>query len=112
MGIVDTPTQCDIEIFQGATFKKVWQWIRDGEPVDLTGATVRGMIRHQYGRPALATLTCQGGAAGHVKAVLDANTTRQLIPVECVWDLEVAWPDGDVCRLLMGKCLISPQVTR
>lgn len=112
MGIVVDPTQLDLTIAQGATHQVRFRWSYGGEPVDLTGATVRGMIRHQYGRPALATLTCQGGAAGHVKAVLDANTTRQLIPVECVWDLEVAWPDGDVCRLLMGKCLISPEVTR
>jgi len=112
MGIVLDPADLDIVIPQGATFRLRFQWLTDGAPVDLTGAEVRGQIRQDFRKPVLGTLVCSGDADGHIIASLSAAATAAIPAVEAKWDLEIEWPDHDVVRLLMGKCLISPEVTR
>lgn len=112
MGIVVDPTQLDLTIAQGATHQVRFRWSYGGEPVDLSAATVRAQVRHRFQSPVLASFTCTGSDDGHVLATLSPAITTALVAAEHRWDLEVAWPDGDVCRLLMGSCVVSPEVTR
>lgn len=112
MGIVVDPSPFDIVIPRGATFRLSFQWRLDDAPVDLSAATVRAQVRNRYQSATAAAFTASGDAAGHVTANLPASVTAAMLATDGVWDLEVEWPDGDVCRLLMGKAEIIPEVTR
>lgn len=123
MGLVVAPTLYPITIYQGATFKLALQWLygpteAEAVPVDLTDAIVRAQVRNHYQSTTayidVSTVddTITADATGHIELVMAAEDTALLLPAEAVWDMEVEWEDGDVCRLLMGPALISPEVTR
>lgn len=122
MGLVVDPTELDLTVFQGATYRKSMQWLHGAtratvQPVDLTTATARAQIRKRYGSStAYCTLTTADGTIvlddlGSVSLYIEDSDTALLPPGDAVWDLEITWPDGDVCRLLMGKVAISPEAT-
>lgn len=123
MGIIVDPAQLDIVIYQGATWRQSFQWLYgpDAEsavPLDLSAAIVRAQVRNHYqsAEPYLSLSTADdtilADASGNIEIVVSAEDTADLLAVECVWDLEVEWDDGDVCRLLMGRAVISPEVTK
>lgn len=122
MGIVVPPAQCDITIYQGATFRHQFEWRYGPDednavPVDLTDAIVRAQVRNHYWSTEsyldLSTEddTITADENGLIEITIAAEDTAALLAVECVWDLEVEWEDGDVCRLLMGRCTVYPEVT-
>lgn len=126
MGLIVAPSDVEITIYQGATFRHSFTW-KSGPteatalPVDLTGAVARAQIRETYASAtAIANLTTEnggvilGGSAGTVTLYLSATATAAFpTPAKPVrWDLEIVWPDGDVVRLLEGQAMISPEVTR
>jgi len=53
------------------------------------------------------------GADGRIDLELPDEVTaaRPKQKFSGVWDLEIVWPDGDVCRLVMGKAIIDPEAT-
>lgn len=122
MGIVVSPAQCDIVIYQGATWRHSFVWLlgpdeESAVPVDLSGAVVRAQVRnHYWSTSSYLDLSSEDAIliddAGHIDITVAAADTAALPAVECVWDLEVEWEDGDVCRLLMGRCTVYPEVTR
>lgn len=123
MGIIVDPAPCDITIYQGATWRQSFQWRYGPDedsavPLDLSTAIVRAQVRNHYQstEPYLSLSTADdtilADDAGHIEIVVDAADTAGLLAVEGVWDLEVEWDDGDVCRLLMGRAVISPEVTK
>lgn len=126
MGLIVAPSDIEITIYQGATFRHSFTW-KSGPtevsalPVDLTGCVARAQVRETHGSAvAIATLTTEnggvilGGATGTITLYLSAATTTAFpTPAKPVrWDLEIVWPDGDVVRLLEGQARISPEVTR
>lgn len=112
MGTIVDPAPFDLTVYQGATCRLAFVWKVDGSPVDLTGAIVRAQVRNRFQSPVLASFVCSGADDGRVTAALPATVTAALVAAEHRWDLEVHWLDGDVCRLLMGSCVVSPEVTR
>ena len=113
MGIIVDPTPFDLMVYRGATCRIAFRWLYDGSPLDLSAATVRAQVRNRYSSAnPLATFSAAGDAEGRIVATIPASVSANLLAIEGVWDLEVHWIDGDVCRLLAGHAFISPRVCR
>jgi hypothetical protein len=113
--------QVDITIEQGATFSLNITWkSADGTPVNLTGYTAKMQVRWKYA-DANALLTFSsvggtitlGGVAGTISINGAAAVTGVTEPKHGVYDLELTnTSTGFVKRLIQGRALISPEVTR
>jgi hypothetical protein len=109
-----------IVIEQGATFTLQLVWKdANGVAVDLTGYAARMQVRRGVEVPdTLLSLTSAGGgivlggAAGSIAISVPASVTQTLDPGSAVYDLEMESPSGFVTRLLQGRVIISPEVTR
>lgn len=125
MGIVVPPVVVDITVYAGASWVQsfIWQHGAVGEeiPVQLItlGATARAEIRSSCDSDEILaevsseagtiTLSDEGAITIHS---LGEDTLNGTPYTKGVWDLEITWPDGDVCRLIMGRVTISLEVTR
>lgn len=110
--------QYDLTIQQGATYRRTFRWLADGQPVNLTGATARMQIRRSVRAPdVVLDCTTENGRlsidalAGEVALVISAADTAQLPTRPAVYDLEVDL-GGEVSRLVEGAVEVSPEVTR
>jgi hypothetical protein len=103
-----------------------------GPPVNLTGFTVRAMLRKTYkdAAPAVFDTTIVSPASlGKIELSLPAATTALLKPnckdatqvsfeaknllfAPYVWDLEAIEASGDVWRVLNGLAVVTPEATR
>jgi hypothetical protein len=111
----------DITIEQGATFVMNLTWNNPaGNPVDLTGYTAKMQARWKFSdTSALVTFNTAdntitlGGAAGTIAVSGPAAITGVSRPRYGVYDLELTeTATGKVTRLLQGRALISPEVTK
>ena len=116
-----TAKQVDIAIEQGATFTLRITWTTSsGTPVDLTGYTAKMQVRWKYSGPTpLLTFSSAtgeitlGGVAGTVDISGLAAVTGVTDPKYGVYDLELTRTStGFVKRLIQGRALVSPEVTR
>lgn len=130
MGLVVPPVEKDITIYQGATFRDALIWTFGPDAATQTpvafpaGTKARAHVRKKHG-DAVAWLRLSTEALpGEGKITLDLTSGRidleipdeasSALPVKKqtgVWDLEIVWADGDVCRLAMGKATIDPEAT-
>jgi len=111
----------DITIEQGATFVMNLTWTNPaGSPVNLAGYTAKMQARWKYSdATALVTFSTQdgtitlGGAAGTIAVSGPATITGVTRLRYGVYDLELTETStGKVTRLLQGRALISPEVTK
>ncbi len=103
-------------IDQGTTVKRTLRWLRDGLPVDLTGASARMEIRTAVGGTLLHRLdTTNGGLTlgpdGTILIKIAPDVTTAWTAQSGVYDLEVVDSAGQVTRLIQGQVSISPEVT-
>ncbi|MDE0724799.1 MAG: hypothetical protein OSB62_08915 [Alphaproteobacteria bacterium] len=108
-------------IEQGATFKSELTFTDSNNAVvDLTGYAIRMQARIKASSPetvlnlsvgAGITITDAGGGLFEIE--ISATDTAALTGGQVlVYDLELETPTGHVTRLLEGKIMISPEVTR
>jgi len=113
----------DLLIDQGSTYTRTFSYKDfNGDPQDLTGHTARLMIRKTHnasGNPLFdsdpfpGTLSIPTPLSGQIELTLTDEETELLpAPLEAVWDLELEDAGGVVLRLVEGKVIISPNVTR
>lgn len=104
---------------QGATFERVFT-VKDGQGdlLNLTGYTARMQVRPEIDSDeVLVELTTQngritlGGAAGTITLSLSAATTAG-IDKDGHYDLEIISAGGEVYRVLKGRFVLDPEVTR
>ncbi len=116
-----TAAKLKLVIEQGATFSQqiTWKAGTPAVPVDLTGCTARMQIRPTIPSATVHTsITTEnggitlGGVAGTVLLTMTATQTAALSFTTAVYDLEVAWADGTVRRIVYGPVTLSPEVTR
>jgi hypothetical protein len=107
----------NLTVEQGATFSKRLVWKdKNRRPINITGWTARMQIRKIVADPNLILeLSTANGrivftAAGTIELRLTAQETSTL--QAGVYDLEMVAPDGSVTRLVEGKVVVSPEVTR
>lgn len=102
----------NFEIEQGATFERWIAWEPDGDLVDTAGYTARMHIRH----PVTAGTTVIELTNANGRIILGTGTdTAALLPdykpLNAFYDLELSG-GGVVHRVLEGRALIKPEVTR
>ena len=102
----------------GATFKRTLNYKDStGAVVDLTGYSVRGMLRRNYSdaAPALdmaSFITIASPATGGIiNWVIPAASTAGL-GGKYVFDLELVSGGGEVTRILQGEVQVIPEATK
>ncbi|WP_218158662.1 hypothetical protein [Streptosporangium canum] len=106
-----------MKIDQGSTVKRALRWLRNGVPVDLTGAKARMEIRTSAGGTLLHRLDTingglvLGGTDGTIQILIPAAASTAWGTLQGVYDLEVIFPDETVTRLIQGTVAISAEVT-
>lgn len=120
------PGNLDITVYQGADFYLPFELLdSDGDPVSLTGATIRAKVRNDVD-DAAAIITFTGtvvsgeDGTGEITAtaaetaaiVLPAAPAKKRPLTKYLWDCEVLFSDGKVQRILEGFCFFSPEVTK
>lgn len=104
---------------QGSTFLKQITYSVDSTPVDLTGYIARMQVRETYSSTnVILSLTNQGAEPtisvndeGQIDLYINADDTAKVVAKEYVYDLELD-SGGTVTRLLEGKFIVTPEVTR
>lgn len=112
------PGKYNITCPQGATFHQQLTWLIDNDPVDLTGYTARMQVREKYNSPIAnldlntenGTITL-GGALGTISIAVGASVTQGLVPKDYLYDVELD-SGGEVTRIIEGKFIVTPEVTR
>jgi hypothetical protein len=120
---MQAPGVLDLNMWQGASWDYTLTWQTGGTAVNLTGYDARMQVRETYDAtlPVLSltagTGITLGGTAGTI--VLEATATQTAAidatppgPQQYVYDLELVSGAGIVTRLVEGRLLVYPEVTR
>lgn len=121
--MVIRPANIDLDIYQGATFDKTYQWQDSNrDPVDLTGYTARMQIRSKHSAADyLLEITTEGttskrvilgGTEGTYQITIASNITEAFDWGAGVYDLELVSPGGVVRRIQQGQVKVHREVTR
>jgi hypothetical protein len=116
----------NITIEQGAIFRDEFSWHADsettpgtpGDPIPLTGATVRMQIRKKQGTDVLLEASSPDDgitlveAAGQVKIEISAALTSMLPVKGARYDLEAVFSPDEVHRLTEGSVTVRPNITQ
>ncbi len=112
------PGKYNIVCPQGSTFHQQFTWIIGDTPVDLTYYTARMQVREKHTSTVYnLNLTTEnggivlGGDEGTILVTISATDTSELVPKEYVYDLELD-SGGEVTRIIEGKFIVTPEVTR
>lgn len=113
-----TPGKYNLICPQGATFSKQLTWKIDDVAVDLTTYSARMQVREKHSSTStIVSLTSDagditlGGTEGTILIEIDADTTAGFIAKDYVYDLELI-SSSTVTRLVEGKFIVTPEVTR
>lgn len=112
-----TPGKLNLTCPQGSTFSRTLTYKIDDSPVNLTGYTARLQVReYHYSDDFITSLTNSsgitlGGSAGTITVLIGASATSEFVPGNYVYDLEIV-TGGTVTRLVEGKFIVTPEVTR
>jgi hypothetical protein len=116
------PANIDLTIYKGSTFVKTIQW-KSGNPavpVNLTGCSLRMQMRKTVNDTIiLDSLTTENGKLeitnaieGRISIKIAAAASSAYAFDRGVYDLEVAFLDGSVYRIIEGSVTTVPEVTR
>lgn len=112
------PGKYNLVCSQGATFSQHLTWEIDDDPVDLTTYTAKMQVREKYTSPStIVNLTTEnggitlGGINGTIDININASATAEIVPKDYVYDLELI-SSSIVTRLIEGKFIVTPEVTR
>jgi hypothetical protein len=113
------PGKYNIVCPQGATLSRQLTWYIDNSPVDLTGYNARMQVREKYisSNFNLNLNTNNGGITlggdeGTVSLYASAEDTGDLVAKEYVYDIELISPSDHVYRIIEGKFIVTPEVTK
>ena len=103
---------------QGATFSQELTWLVNEVPVNLTGFLARMQVREKHTSPTTVLSLVSpsnitlGASAGTIDINVSASATAQLVPKEYVYDVEMVSSSNIVSRIIEGKFIVTPEVTR
>ena len=113
-----TPGRYNMVCPQGSTFSQELTYSVDDVAVDLTGYSARMKVKEKYTSSiAELDLTTEngaitlGGEEGTILIEVSAEETAALIAKEYIYDLEIVTGEN-VTRLIEGKFIVTPEVTR
>ena len=120
---MQSPGLLDLDMWQGASWDYTLTWQTGGVPVNLTGYNARMQVRESHASStAVLSLVAGtgitlGGTAGTI--ILEATAVQTAAisaqppgPQQYVYDLELVSPASIVTRLVEGRVLVYPEVTR
>lgn len=107
----------NIDIEQGATWRKRFNVDVEGTPYDFTGCIVRMQARAKHtSDDVLVQKTTVDASITTGAGYFDVEFTDEESALwdwrKAVYDVEIETPSGDVTRLLEGTITVSPEVTR
>jgi len=113
------PGKYNITCPQGSTLDQQLTYSINDVDVDLTGYSARMQVREKH-TSATTKLSLTntngglvlGGVAGTIRIVVSAAQSADLVPKEYVYDLEIVSSGSIVTRLIEGKFIVTPEVTR
>ena len=103
---------------QGSTFVQELTYSVNDAPVDLTGYSVAMQVRekHSSATTIVSVSSPSSGieilGGGMIRVTILASVTADFLPKEYVYDIELTSPSGVVNRILEGKFIVTPEVTR
>jgi hypothetical protein len=104
----------ELQIRQGSTFGPHQAVLAnpDGTPMNLTGCTIRAMLRRNPSASAVS-FECEitDAAAGEWTFGLSAEQTATLEPPKYVYDVELEDASGRVLPLFHGEVIVELEVT-
>lgn len=113
-----TPGKYNMICPQGATFAKQLTYRIDDIPVDLTGWTARMQVREKHtSKTATISINTENGgislgdSAGTIDLYISDSDTSTISAKDYVYDIELI-SGAEVYRLLEGKFIVTPEVTR
>lgn len=113
-----TPGKYNMICPQGATFSKQLTYRINDVAVDLTGWAARMQVREKYtSKTATVSITTENGGitlgddAGTIDLYISDSSTSAIAAKDYVYDLELV-SGAEVYRLLEGKFIVTPEVTR
>lgn len=114
------PGKYNIVCPKGSTLSQRFTYKINDAAVNLSGYSARMQVREKYESPAFITsLTSNNGgillasaSAGIIDIYISASATSAFVPKDYVWDIELVSPSNIVTRLLEGKFIVTPEVTR
>lgn len=112
------PGTYNITCPQGATFDKTFSIALDGSPKDLTGFSAAMQVRETFDSSAtVVSLTngsgiTLGGVLGTINVIVSSSATSAIPAGYYSYDLEITSGAGVRDRLLEGKFIVTPEVTR
>lgn len=103
----------DIEIEQGATFRRVLTLKENDVPIALAGYTAKMQVREEpTSATALADVTVNFTGPGEIELVLTPIVTQGLPSGVFYYDLLLTSAGGEADRWLEGKATIDESVSR
>lgn len=113
------PGKYNIVCPQGSTLDQQLTYSIDDVDVNLTGYSARMQVREKHtSTSTVLNLTntnggiVLGGVAGTINIVVTASQSSGLAAKEYVYDLELVSSGSVVTRLIEGKFIVTPEVTR
>lgn len=113
-----TPGRINFTCPQGSTFSRHLVYKIDDVPVNLTGYSARMQVRELHDSDQYLIYLQEnsgitlGGSAGTIDILIDDTITADFITGDHVYDLEVESSSGITDRLIEGRFLVTPEVTR
>jgi hypothetical protein len=109
----------NITVEAGATFVRIFRWLSDDVPVNLTGATAKLQVRQTAtAQDVLFEASTANGklsiaaALGEITLTITAAESTAFDWTFGKYDLEVTTASGTVYRLIRGTVSISAEVTQ
>ena len=125
MGLVVPTIELDVDLRQGATWLENFQWLYGATEeaavaVNLSTAAAYAALREEFDSPTpLAVASTTDGtiildASGNIEirypeVLVGADLTNKQ---KIYRQLEIHWPDGDVCRLVEGRATVYLEVVK
>ena len=86
----------------------------NGDPLNLTGYTVKSQVRKSYASPTAYDFTASIFAAtsGKIRLSMTAAQTSAIKPGRYLYDVEITSANGEKRRVLEGIIIIPPEITQ
>lgn len=108
------PANYDLVIYKGDFVRLLLTMTdADDQPLDLTGATPKAVLKTDYSDPAPISFTCtlKNALAGEVELFIPSQTSSTIIPGSYIWDFQITFSDNQTRTYLAGDVTVYNEVT-
>lgn len=108
-------TISNLFVDQGATYSNIVTVVSsNGQPLNLTGYTVKSQMRKSYSSSQAYTFTCsvQDALNGKIRLQLSSAESQAITPGRYLYDVEIISPSGNKTRVVEGIVTVIPEITQ